>query len=190
MLTNARKVSGHFLHPRWSGRSTFVRSQGQRPIIRTDGSLTKAPTVVNRPVESISARSMIRTGEVVVVAMGCSRTRCGMSEPVTKTVTSFGCSRRTETSLTGTGLPASTVPPNIVTATRIIKLGDNIVFTTNTTSTMTLCKFLNRRFSILAAAPDRGAKAPPTFHTSARTSRMAIEVNRRYPAAMAIESLP
>ena len=140
--------------------------QDQCPMIRTEGSLTKAPTVVNRPVESISRRSMFRIGETVVVPTGCNRTRCGISEPVTKTVTSFGCSRRTVTSLTG--LPASRVPPNIVTATRIIKLGDNIVFTSNTTSTIALCKFSSRPFSILSAAPDRGAKAPPTFHPPAR----------------------
>jgi hypothetical protein len=76
---------------------------------------------------------MIRTGETVAVPTGCNRTRCGISEPVTKTVTSFGCLWRTVISLTGTGLPASRVPPNIVTATRIIALGDNIVFMSDIT---------------------------------------------------------
>jgi hypothetical protein len=41
--------------------------EDQCPITRTDGSLIKAPGVVSRPVPSISRRSMIRTGETVVV---------------------------------------------------------------------------------------------------------------------------
>ena len=53
--------------------------------MRTDGSLIKAPGVVCRPVQSISWRSMIRIGETVVVPIGCSLTRCGISEPVMKT---------------------------------------------------------------------------------------------------------
>jgi hypothetical protein len=130
--------------------------------MRSEGSLTKAPTVVNRPVPSISRRSMIRTGEVVVVPTGWRRRRCGMSEPVTKTVTSFGCSRRTVISLTG--LPPSSVPPNVVMARRTIALGDNFVFTSNTTPAIVLCKFSSRPSSIRSAAPDRGAKAPRAFH--------------------------
>src|SRR2546430_1984798 len=42
----------------------------------------KAPAVVRRPVPSISCRSMIRTGETVLVPIGSSLTRCGISDPV------------------------------------------------------------------------------------------------------------
>jgi hypothetical protein len=75
-----------------------------------------------------------------------------------------------------TGLPPSSVPPNIVTARRTIALGDNFVFTSYTTPAIVLCKFSSSLFSILSTAPDRGAKAPPTFHACARTSAVAIEV--------------
>ena len=49
--------------------------------MRTDGSLIKAPGVVGRAIQSISWRSIIRTGETVSVPIGSSLTRCGMSEP-------------------------------------------------------------------------------------------------------------
>src|SRR5437867_2597061 len=104
--------------------------------MRTDGSLIKAPGVVCRPVLSISWRSIIRTGESVFVPIGCSLTRCGISEPVTKTARSstfwlrFGaCS---------TLGSASTVPANQLVATRIATLEDIEVFTTEPTPSWVL----------------------------------------------------
>ena len=70
-------------------------------MMRTEGSLTKAPAVVPRPVASISARSIMRMGETVFVPTRCTLIRCGMSEPVTKTVFSVNFSFRSWLPLTG-----------------------------------------------------------------------------------------
>src|SRR5947208_609963 len=87
----------------------------------------KAPGVVCRPIQSISWRSMIRTGETVFVPIGCSLTRCGISEPVTKTVrSSTFCLRFEACSTLGS---ASTVPANKLVAMRIAALFAIGIFT-------------------------------------------------------------
>jgi len=99
----------------------------QCPITRTEGSLTKAPGVVTRPAQSISWRSIIRTGESVFVPIGSSLIRCGISEPVTKTVRSS-----TFCLCFGAWLPvgsATTVPANMLATAKLIALEDNSVFT-------------------------------------------------------------
>jgi hypothetical protein len=70
-------------------------------MMRTEGSFTKAPAVVARPVASISRRSITRMGETVFVPTRCTLIRCGMSEPVTKTVFSVNFSFRSWLPLTG-----------------------------------------------------------------------------------------
>ena len=70
-------------------------------MMRTEGSFTKAPAVVPRPVASISQRSITRMGETVFVPTRCTLMRCGMSEPVTKTVCSVTFSFRSWLPLTG-----------------------------------------------------------------------------------------
>ena len=70
-------------------------------MMRTEGSFTKAPAVVPRPVASISQRSIMRRGETVFVPTRCTLIRCGMSEPVTKTVCSVTFSFRSWLPLTG-----------------------------------------------------------------------------------------
>ena len=70
-------------------------------MMRTEGSFTKAPAVVPRPVASISARSIMRRGETVFVPTRRTLMRCGMSEPVTKTVCSVTFSFRSWLPLTG-----------------------------------------------------------------------------------------
>ena len=70
-------------------------------MMRTEGSFTKAPAVVPRPVASISQRSITRMGETVFVPTRCTLMRCGMSEPVTKTVCSVTFSLRSWLPLTG-----------------------------------------------------------------------------------------
>ena len=70
-------------------------------MMRTEGSFTKAPGVVPRPVLSISQRGMTRMGETVFVPTRCTLMRCGMSEPVTKTVCSVTFSFRSWLPLTG-----------------------------------------------------------------------------------------
>src|SRR4029077_12584494 len=90
--------------------------------MRTDGSLTKAPGVVCRPVQSISWRSIIRIGETVVVPIGCSLTRCGISEPVTKIARcSTFCFRSEVWLVVGS---ASAVPASMLAATRVATLED------------------------------------------------------------------
>jgi hypothetical protein len=121
--------SGGFLttpEHRWKKRPPLG---DQCPITRTDGSLTKAPGVVNRPVQSISRRSMIRTGETVVVPIGCSFMRCGISEPVTKTVRSSTVCLRFGACLTLGS--ADIVPANMLAAMRIAALFAIGIFTTN-----------------------------------------------------------
>jgi hypothetical protein len=70
-------------------------------MMRTEGSFTKAPAVVPRPVASISARSIMRMGETVFVPTRCTLMRCGISEPVTKTVFSVNFAFRSWLPLTG-----------------------------------------------------------------------------------------
>ena len=78
-----------------------ANSEAQWPMMRTEGSFTKAPGVVPRPVLSISQRGMTRMGETVFVPTRCTLMRCGMSEPVTKTVCSVTFSFRSWLPLTG-----------------------------------------------------------------------------------------
>jgi hypothetical protein len=84
-------------------------------MMRTEGSFTKAPGVVPRPVASISQRSIMRMGETVFVPTRCTLMRCGMSEPVTKTVCSVNFSFRCGLSVTG--VSASEAPVAIRTET-------------------------------------------------------------------------
>src|SRR5438128_3786175 len=75
---------------------------------------------------------MIRTGETVVVPIGFSLIRCGISEPVTKTARSSTFWLRFEAWLTGGS--ASTAPASMLAAMRVAALEEIIVFTNNTTS--------------------------------------------------------
>jgi len=104
--------------------------------MRTDGSLINAPGVVGRAAQSISWRSMIRTGETVFVPIGSSSTRCGMSDPVTKTVRSSTFCLRFGVCLTLGS--ASAVPANKLTATRTATLEDIKRFTTKPTPSWVL----------------------------------------------------
>jgi hypothetical protein len=109
----------------------------QCPIIRTEGSLTKAPGVVNRPVPSISWRSMIRIGETVFVVSGCSLIRCGISEPVMKIARSSTFCFRSEVWLVVGS--ASAVPASMLAATRVATLEDIRTFTNKTTPGKVRC---------------------------------------------------
>src|SRR4029077_560770 len=99
--------------------------------MRTDGSLTKAPGVVCRPVQSISWRSIIRIGETVVVPIGCSLTRCGISEPVMKIARSSTFCLRSEVWLVVGS--ASAVPASMLAATRVTTCEDIRTFINKTT---------------------------------------------------------
>jgi hypothetical protein len=132
------KVTRRTAFAKGFGSQRGYNAQWPKPIIRTEGSFTKMPTVVRRPLLSISRRSIYRSGEAVAVPTGSNRTRCGISEPVTKTVTSCAWTRRSGSWITGSS--ASSVPANTVTATTINALG-SIVFTTYTTPAMLACKF-------------------------------------------------
>lgn len=111
--------------------------------MRTEGSLTKAPGVVCRPVQSISWRSIIRIGETVVVPIGSSLTRCGMREPVTKIARSSTFCFRSEVWLVV--VSASAVPASMLVATRVATLEDIRTFTNkNYTREGTVCKSLKR----------------------------------------------
>src|SRR5206468_348657 len=96
-----------------------ANSAAQCPMIRTEGSFTKAPAVVPRPVASISQRSIMRRGETVFVPTRCTLMRCGMSEPVTKTVCSTTCSFRSGLPLTGGSANAAVVAIRAVTPATI-----------------------------------------------------------------------
>src|SRR5438132_626765 len=80
---------------------------------------------------------MTRTGETVVVPIGCTLMRCGMSEPVMKTARSSAFWLCFEVCLTFGS--ASTVPANMLVATRIITLEDINAFTNKPTSAGGLC---------------------------------------------------
>ena len=88
-------------------------------MMRTEGSFTKAPAVVPRPVASISQRSITRRGETVFVPTRCTLIRCGMSEPVTKTVCSVTFSFRSWLPLTGVSASEALVAIKAVTAAAI-----------------------------------------------------------------------
>ena len=88
----------------------------------------KAPAVVRRPVPSISCRSMIRTGETVLVPIGSSLTRCGISDPVIKIARSSTFCLGFDAWLTFGS--ASTVPANSA-AIIAVAVEDIRVFTTN-----------------------------------------------------------
>ena len=112
-------------------------------MMRTEGSFTKAPGVVPRPVLSISQRGMTRMGETVFVPTRCTLMRCGMSEPVTKTVCSSTFCLRLEVWLTVGS--ASTVPANMLAAIRIAALFAIGVFTNkNYTREVAVSKLLKR----------------------------------------------
>src|SRR5437588_3824913 len=80
---------------------------------------------------------MIRTGETVLVPIGSSLTRCGISEPVTKTI-------RSSTFCLGFAawLPfgsASIAPANMLAAMRAAAVEDITIFTNNLTPARPLC---------------------------------------------------
>src|SRR6266478_1625740 len=80
---------------------------------------------------------MIRTGETVLVPIGSSLTRCGISEPVTKTVRSSTFCLRFEAWLTFGS--ASIVPANTLAAMRVAAPEDITVFTREATPARPLC---------------------------------------------------
>jgi len=128
-------------------QTSFCRSQricvsvigDQRPIPITcsEGSLTKTPGVVRRPVWSISRRSMNRIGETVVVPIGCSLTRCGISEPVMKIARSSTFCFRSEVWLVVGS--ASAVPASMLAATKVPTFEDIRTFTNKTTPGKVRC---------------------------------------------------
>ena len=96
----------------------------------------KAPAVVRRPVPSISCRSMIRTGETVLVPIGSSLTRCGISDPVIKIARSSTFCLGFEAWLMFGS--ASTVPANSA-AIIAVAVEDIRVFTNEPTPAKVLC---------------------------------------------------
>ena len=120
-------------------------------MMRTEGSFTKAPGVVPRPVLSISQRGMTRMGETVFVPTRCTLIRCGISEPVTKTVCSVTFSFRCGLSLTGASASKALVAISVVTPAAIT------VFTPQNTPASSRCKSSNK------AEPNARRSDPPTF---------------------------
>ena len=117
----------------------FRRQLGaQWPMMRTEGSFTKAPGVVPRPVLSISQRGMTRMGETVFVPTRCTLMRCGMSEPVTKTVCSVTFSFRSGVALTGASASKALVAISVVTPAAIT------LFTPQNTPASSRCKSSNK----------------------------------------------
>jgi hypothetical protein len=113
----------------------FRRQLGaQWPMMRTEGSFTKAPAVVPRPVASISQRSIMRMGETVVVPTRRTLMRCGISEPVTKTVCSVTFSFRSVLPLTGVSASEA------LAAIRIVTPAASTLFTTQNTPAGWRCK--------------------------------------------------
>ena len=123
----------------------------QWPMMRTEGSFTNAPGVVPRPVLSISQRGMTRMGETVFVPTRCTLIRCGMSEPVTKTVCSVTFSFRSWLPLTGVSASEALVAIRAVTAAAIT------LFTPQSTPVGSRCK------SSKKAGPNTRRSDPPTF---------------------------
>lgn len=117
-------------------------------MMRTEGSFTKAPAVVPRPVASISQRSIMRRGETVFVPTRCTLMRCGMSEPVTKTVCSVNFSLRSGLTLTGGSASAALAAISAVTPATIT------LFTPQNTPASSRCKSLDRT---------RAGAIPPAF---------------------------
>jgi len=121
-------------------------------MMRTEGSFTKAPAVVPRPVASISARSIMRRGETVFVPTRRTLMRCGISEPVTKTVCSVTFSFRSGLPLTGVSASEALVAIRTVTPAAIT------LFTTQNTPAGSRCKSSRR------AGPNTTRRSdPPTF---------------------------
>ena len=120
-------------------------------MMRTEGSFTKAPGVVPRPVLSISQRGMTRMGETVFVPTRCTLMRCGMSEPVTKTVCSVTFSFRSGLPLTGVSASEALAAIRAVTPATIT------LFTPQNTPAGSRCKSSKK--------PDRTREGviPPTF---------------------------
>jgi len=108
-------------------------------MMRTEGSFTKAPAVVPRPVASISQRSIMRMGETVFVPTRCTLIRCGMSEPVTKTVCSVTFSFRSWLPLTGVSASEALAAIKTVTPAAAITL-----FTKQDTPAGLRCKSSNK----------------------------------------------
>ena len=121
-------------------------------MMRTEGSFTKAPAVVPRPVASISQRSMTRMGETVFVPTRCTLIRCGMSEPVTKTVFSVTFSFRSWLPLTGVSASEALVAIRTVTPAAIT------LFTPQNTPAGSRCKSSNK-----SRTERREGVIPPTF---------------------------
>src|SRR5260370_9702996 len=63
----------------------YIPPDARPKITRTDGSCFNTPSVVNRPVWSISRRLQLDIGDMVVVPTGLIFTFCGIREPVTHT---------------------------------------------------------------------------------------------------------
>ena len=130
------------------------RGRFQWPITRTDGSLTNAPGVVNRPVLSISCRSITRRGDSEVVPMRRTFTRCGISEPVTKTVVVCSCCC-CEARLVGSSANTGRASRHVAT-TAIAKFRRLRVFTNHATLANRSCKPLSTH-----GTPSLGASRPP-----------------------------
>jgi len=71
--------------PRNELRGSYCTPEACADWTVSDGSWAKTPSVVIRPVRSISLRRMIRSGAVVFVPMLLTTTFCGMYEPVRTT---------------------------------------------------------------------------------------------------------
>src|SRR6266513_1260798 len=120
-------------------------------MMRTEGSFTKAPAVVPRPVASISQRSMTRMGETVFVPTRRTLMRCGMSEPVTKTVCSITFSFCSGLTLTGVSASAALVATRTVTPAAIT------LFTTQNTPAGPALQIVKE------SRTEREGMIPPTF---------------------------
>jgi len=116
-------------------------------MMRTEGSFTKAPGVVPRPVLSISQRGMTRMGETVFVPTRCTLMRCGMSEPVTKTVCSVTFSFRSGLPLTGASASKALVAISVVTPAVITH------FTPQNTPASSRCKSSRKERARCPLAP-------------------------------------
>ena len=131
----------------------------QWPMMRTEGSFTKAPAVVPRPVASISQRSIMRMGETVFVPTRCTLIRCGISEPVTKTVCSVTFSFRSGLPLTGVSASEALAAIRTVTPAAIT------LFTTQNTPAGTRRKWSKK------AAPNTRRSNPSRVYPGFRGFR-------------------
>jgi hypothetical protein len=161
-------------------RSSFVELSGlfrrqlgaQWPMMRTEGSFTKAPAVVPRPVASISQRSMTRTGDTVVVPTRRTLMRCGMSEPVTKTVCSITFSFRSELALTGVSASEALAAIRTVTPAAIT------LFTTQNTPAGPRCK-----------SPDRNTRRSSPSQDSEAFAGIELELLRQARVPKPVRSI-